>query len=191
MKCRYSSNTRGITVSIVFEVSRDPQLLQQYYGLRERCFREELGLPEFDGSEEEQDRRGQILIGHSNGQCVAGVRINSQVPQLGPIRELGILPGNCCTWERLVLEPSARSVQLFHDVCASLVSKSRASGYGHALVLSSLRNARFYRKCHSALGVAFQIHRPVPNHAQGAFAGLEHFLSVANLQSEIPVGLAA
>ncbi len=54
-------------------------------------------------------------------------------------------------------------------------------GYHYALVLSFLRNARFYRQCHSALGVGFQIHRQVPDCAQGAFEGLEHYLSVSHL----------
>ena len=47
---------------IEFKLTQDPHLLGQYYALREQCFREELGLPDFDGSEEECDRKGQILL---------------------------------------------------------------------------------------------------------------------------------
>jgi len=57
---------------IEFEVSRDPRLLEQYYALREQCFKQDLGLEEFDGSEEDKDRRGQILIAHIDGQVVGG-----------------------------------------------------------------------------------------------------------------------
>ena len=43
---------------IKYEVTRDPRLLEQYYDLREECFRKELSIPDFDGAEEEQDRQG-------------------------------------------------------------------------------------------------------------------------------------
>ena len=37
-------------MAVTFEASRDPQLINQYYDLRERCYREALKLEEFDGS---------------------------------------------------------------------------------------------------------------------------------------------
>ena len=62
-------------MSITFELCQDPQLLQQYYQLRQDCFRRELGLPDFDGSEDESDRKGQILIARIGDRCVGGARI--------------------------------------------------------------------------------------------------------------------
>ena len=88
----------------------------------------------------------------------------------------------CCMWERFVFDPAVRSLQLIRDFCVQLIDVSRRMGYQHALVLSSLRNARFYRQCHTAVGVPFQIERHVPHSAQDSFAGLEHYLSVAHLQ---------
>ncbi len=49
------------------------------------------------------------------------------------------------------------------------------------MVLSSLKAARLYRRSYAQLGVEFQIHRNVPHSAMGAFAGLEHYLSIAYL----------
>ena len=80
---------------------------------------------------------------------------------------------------------------MIRNFCAYLIHYSRETGYHHAMVLSSLRNARFYRQCHSAVGVPFKIHRHVPHSAQGAFAGLEHYLSVAHLWEAQPVRVAA
>ena len=94
-------------------------------------------------------------------------------------------------WERFAFDPAVRKVQLIRDFCAGLIAASRAAGYRHALVLSSLRNARFYRQCHSALGVEFRIHSHLPNAARESFAGLEHYLSVANLQPAQPLPMAA
>jgi len=39
--------------------------------------------------------------------------------------------------------------------------------------------------------VGFQIHRQVPDCAQGAFEGLEHYLSISHLTDPIPASIAA
>ena len=169
-------------MSIEFKLTRDPGLLQQYYTLREQCFRKELGLPNFDGSEEVHDRQGQILLAVQDGRCIAGVRISPTVLLQSQIQQLDLNPDSCCMWERFVFDPAARSLQLMRKFLDYLITVSRETGYHHAMVLSSLRNARFYRRCHTALGVGFQIHRHVPHSAKGAFAGLEHYLSVSHLR---------
>ena len=186
-------------MSIEFIVSQDPQLLEQYYQLRQACFRKELGIPDFDGSEDALDRRSHILLAIQDGRCIGGARISPNIPLEGQLQELDLAEDDCCMWERFVVDPAVRTIQLIRDFCAKLIEYSRYFGYQYALVLSSLRNARFYRQCHTALDVGFQIHRAVPDCAQGAFAGLEHYLSVSNLQDVsaaalrecVPVRLAA
>jgi N-acyl-L-homoserine lactone synthetase len=186
-------------LSTEFKLSRDPQLLQQYYQLRQQSFRQELGIPDFDGSEDEQDRESQILLAIQDGQVIGGVRISPNVPAQKQLQELDLKLNSCCMWERFVVDPAVRTIQFIREFIAHLIEFSRHSGFQQALVLSSLRNARFYRQCHSALGIGFKIHRNVPNFAQGAFAGLEHYLSVSNLQDgmtanmpvSIPLRLAA
>ena len=165
-----------------FKITRDSDVLNQYYQLREACYRSELGLPDFDGSEEEQDRRSQIMVALQNGRVVGGVRISSHVTLASQVDQLGLNKELCCMWERFAIDPVMRTLDTFREFSTSLVEASRKSGYRNAMVLSSLPNARFYRRCHSALGVKFQIHRHVPHCAQGAFSGLEHYLSVAHLE---------
>jgi hypothetical protein len=176
---------------IEFKLTQDPHLLEQYYALREQCFREELGLPDFDGSEEKEDRHGRILLAVQNGRCIGGARISPTVSLQSQIKQLELTQGACCMWERFVFDPAVRTVQMIRDFCGHLIQYSREIGYHHAMVLSSLRNARFYRQCHSALGVGFKIHRHVPHSAKGSFAGLEHYLSVAHLQEAQPLTVAA
>lgn len=168
-------------MTIEFKLSRDPLLLEQYYKLRERCFREELGITDFDGSEDEMDRQGQIFLAIENGRCIGGARISSQLSAQEHLGELSLPAKTCCMWERLFLDPTARSLQFARDFCMNLVQASCVLGYHHALVLSSLRNARFYRQCHSAMEVGFKIHKRLPEEAKGPFAGLEHYLSVSQL----------
>ena len=177
-------------MTIEFKLTRDPHLLQEYYALRERCFQDELGLANFDGSEDDQDRQGQILLAIQDGHCVAGARISPTVLLKSQINQLELKQDTCCMCERFVFDPVVRSVQLIREYVLHLIEASREAGYQHAMILSSLRNARFYRQCHTALGVGYQIHRHVPHCAQGTFAGLEHYLSVSYLQDAEPVRIA-
>ncbi|MCB1843426.1 MAG: hypothetical protein KDI09_10730 [Halioglobus sp.] len=177
-------------MSIEFQVGPRKAHRDAYYALRERCFRRELGLPEFDGSEEDQDREGEILVALRNGQCIGGARISNRLLMPSQVEMLELDAESCCMWERFVIDPRVRTVQLVRSFCARLIDASLDLGNEHAMVLSSLRNARFYRRCHSALGVGFKIHRPVPHCAQGSFAGLEHYLSVAYLGERQPLRLA-
>lgn len=180
---------------VTYELTRDPGLLDQYYRLREQCFRREIGIPGFDGSEDHVDRQGSILVAHRDGKCIGGSRIGPRPLNSSNYRvmdlDLDLQPQGCCTWERLALDPEERSLQFARDFCAHLIDASRILGYQHAVLVSSLRNARFYRKCHSALGVEFRIHRPAPEFAKGAFAGLEHYLSVSHVGQSKPLALAA
>jgi hypothetical protein len=177
-------------MSIEFRVSQDSRLLEQYYSLRERCYRAELGLPGFDGSEEEQDRQGQIILAVQNDHCIGGVRISPTILLQSHIQQLKLNLDTCCMWERFVFDPAVRSVQLIREFVDYLITASQETGYHHAMMLSSLRNARFYRQCHTALGVEFEIHRNVPHCADGKFAGLEHILSISSLQSRPAVSVS-
>lgn len=181
---------RGIALSIEFEVSRDRHLLDQYYALREQCFRLDLGLADFDGSEEELDRQGSVLLALENGRCVGGARISSHIPLPSQAELLEVDLNTCCMWERFAIDPAVRSVHMVCEFVAHLIEASRDGGFHTAMILSSLRNARLYRRCHTAVGVEYHILRPVPHCAEGAFAGMEHYLSVAHLQYSQPLQIA-
>ena len=178
-------------MSIVYEVSNDPVLLQQYYDLRERCFREELGIHDFDGSEDARDREGVILLAIQDGRCIGGARIAPGLPVHCEHEDFTIDPYTSCMWERFVVDPAVRTIELIREFLVHLIEVSNSLGYHLALILSSLRNARFYRQCHSALGVHFKILRRAPECAQGSFAGLEHYLSVSQLREDRVLRLAA
>jgi hypothetical protein len=186
----HDTRKRGNVLSLEFKVSHESNLLGQYYSLRERCFRQELGLPDFDGSEEQQDREGIILLALENGRCVGGARISPHITLVSLLELLDLDEATCCMWERFVIDPAVRTVFFVREFVSRLIDVSRDNGFQNAMVLSSLRNARFYRRCHTALGVAYQIHRPVPHLAQGAFAGLEHYLSVSHLEYRLPLRMA-
>jgi len=56
--------------------TKDKDLLNQYYSLRDRCFKEDSGWDEYDGSEVSADVKGRILIAtNSERRVVGGMRI--------------------------------------------------------------------------------------------------------------------
>jgi len=166
---------------ISFEVTRDPDLLSQYYRLREQCFRAELSAHGFDGSEESGDRLGHILVARLGDFLVGGMRIAPACPHSGLPAELAADSDAICIWERLVCHPQKRSIAVARDFLGHLIDHCRRLGYEYGVVLSSLDRARYYRMSHSALGVPFDILRPAPEFAAGAFASMEHYLSVSYL----------
>ena len=171
-----------MTISI--ELCSDPELLQDYFRLRERCYRQDLQLSDFSGDREVADQFGQILLAHDGRQCVGGARIVPASTMAWGLPRSEILLGKSCAWERAILDPGARSLALAREFCAKLVSESYKMGYKQALVLSSLRNARYYRRCHNALGVDFRIARALPVPQRGPFRDLEHYLSISSFRSE-------
>ena len=92
---------------------------------------------DFDGSEDERDRQGQILIARVGDRCVGGARIAPSTPIPNQLAELALTTEDCCMWERFVIDPVVRTVQLVRDFCAQLIDTSRRCGYDFALVLSS------------------------------------------------------
>lgn len=56
-------------------VTKNPELLQQYYDLRHYSYRQENGWKGYDGLESEFDKNGQILIALKNGKVIGGCRL--------------------------------------------------------------------------------------------------------------------
>ena len=174
-------------MAIEFKISRDPHLLQQYYQLREECFREELGIPDFDGSEEERDKNSLKFLAIENGKCIGGARISSELIFQSQIKRLEIEKSSCCMWERFAFHPSMRKLPLMREFCVRLNEVSWQAGFHNAVILSPLPNARLYRLGHSTMGVEFNIHRRVPHCAQSPFAGIDHYFSTVSLRDLNPI----
>jgi len=66
------------------QISKDPELLQQYYDLREYAYRNYSGYKNYSGSENEWDRNGKIFLAVLDGKVIAGARllVSSDVPYL-------------------------------------------------------------------------------------------------------------
>jgi len=180
-------------VSITFEFSKCGSMLEQYYWLREECFRKELGLEAFDGGEDIYDQHGKILIVRDGETCVGGVRITGcslfgqslmplehkglDISAMLPQLELPLAP--YCQWERLVLRPEYRGIDMLRGVCRALVRGCASLGYHYAFNVTGIKRARLYKRIHSNLGYDYEIYNQLKTPVENNFAHLEHLLSIA------------
>ncbi len=77
---RYARPKR-LSQSVVYEFTREPGLLFQYYQVRERMYSKIWGLSNFSGGEDEIDRRSHILIARKGNLCVGGARMVVRTPR--------------------------------------------------------------------------------------------------------------
>lgn len=176
-------------MQVNYEITSDSNLLKEYYAVREKCYRQELALLSFDGSEEASDLQGHIFVVRKDTHCLGGTRILGKPYSVLASqsfsevrRQLSLEPGKSCVWERLAVLKDYRMKFSQFDFCRHLVNASRALGYDYAFMVSSIRNARLYRQCHSVLGIPFKICPEVECAPDQAFENLEHVLSVADLR---------
>lgn len=180
-------------MSITFEFSKQDGLLEQYYWLREECFRKELGLNAFNGAEDVYDQTGNILIIRDGDTCVGGVRITGcslfsqsltplenkglNITQVLPQLDLPLAP--YCQHERLVLRPEYRQTDVFRAVCKAIMRGCASLGYHYAFNVTGLKRARLYKRVHSNLGYDYKIYDHINMPVDQGFGHLEHLLSIA------------
>jgi hypothetical protein len=115
-----------LSMTIIFEVTTDQLLLQQYYRLREVAFREEIGISDFDGSEEPADRKGDIFVAHQGGRCIGGIRISPRRLQAAFFTRRGSLsPGRC---DGFLITGASPRIILRPRPCRLLVAKDQPGG---------------------------------------------------------------
>jgi len=180
------------------EITRDPDLLGQYYRIREASFRRDLGLPDFDGSEDERDRSSHILVARYGGRCIGGTRISGRHPGQTlplPMEEQGLdlhasfpqlrLWENAyCQWSRYVVDPEFRTTAVLRQFSNAGIDASRALGYVCNFVVAGMARARLYKRLYSILGYRCEILPGIRIPPEPGFQGLPHLLSVAFLDPD-------
>lgn len=189
---------------VVFEITNDPDLLEQYYKLREESYREVLLLPEFSGVEEELDRNSDILIARIGDRCLGGIRIcGSDNMDLLPLEQsgddltsqmphLGLDNVGYCQWMRLTLRPDTKipKIQLQKQFCLALTKFSASLGYRYGFCISSKVHHRFYKRLFRQYGYDYWNCENITVAKEGEFDDLEHLLCVTDMHSvpqETPV----
>lgn len=193
----FRKNHQGhIMFNIHFELTKNPDHLSSYYKIRETCFRKDLLLSNFNGSEDKYDKEGHILIARVGNHCIGGARINGNSPKTStrlPIEndnfivkdlfpDLALEDHSYCQWTRLALLPEYRTMDAVKALCLSLTRVSTDLGFKYAFNVTGSARARLYRRLAASGGMRYKICNHIKIPAEPGFNDLEHLLSIAILQ---------
>jgi hypothetical protein len=184
---------------VTIELTKDPELLHQYYELRERSFQDKLGIAQFDGTEEELDKSSDILVARIGDRCIGGVRIcgvddSDKLPledKAGYLEQklptLDMQDAGLCQWMRFTLCPEMdipiAYIQDQFMYAAAQISK--ALGYKYGFCVSSRIHHRYYKRALSRFGYDYWDCGDVTVDKKGEFDDLEHLLYMTDLHSGI------
>lgn len=180
-----------------YAISQRKNWLEQYYQIRQTCFRQELGVRTFDGSEDDFDRNGYLLIAHDQERCVGGIRLSvstPETPQLLPLEMNGFMlqelfpeiarnRESYSQWTRLALLPEYRTPEILQKMALMLIWQAKRLGCSYSFNVAGMNRARLYQRLHRVQGFHYEILRDLKIPAEGSFRGLEHLLSVGYLKS--------
>ena len=172
--------------------------LEQYYQIRQDCFRQELGIRTFDGSEDNFDRNGYLLVALDQGRCIGGVRLSvsrPDAPVLLPLEINGFMlqelfpeivrnGESYSQWTRLALLPEYRTPQILHQIALMLIWHAKSLDCSYSFNVAGMNRARLYQRLHRIQGFHYEILRDLKIPEEGSFMGLEHLLSVGYLKQQ-------
>ncbi len=163
---RYSRKTLFQKNDIVFEFTRDPALLHQYYKLRDL---ENLSVYGVKGSSEETeyDRNGHIMVARIGNFCIGGARINVKTPrkprllplEIGDFRIEEYFPhlhykqlsyGQACMFALL---PEFAGGDVSREMIKRICSKAAALNFSMLFGTCPILNARLYKQGCISIGL--------------------------------------
>ena len=114
---------KRVSDNIIIEATNNGFYKEQYYQLREMCYRRDLGIDHFDGSEDDYDRDSIIVIAREGRKVIAGGRLTISLPSrpmVLPLEEKGFIMSELfpelklaskvyCETTRFAIHPDFRS----------------------------------------------------------------------------------
>lgn len=182
-------------MQVTFEITKDVNLLKQYFILRERTFKRVLGLSQFDGSQEAYDAQSNIFIARIGNHVIGGVRIlgsdtssslpleKDSVSLSKQLPELNLDAHLYCQWMRFTLtqETDVPHKELHRDFFLALAVATHDLGYRYGFCVSSKVHQRLYKQTFAKIGYVHQTCRDVMVESEQEFDDLEHMLCVTHL----------
>lgn len=172
-------NEINIYDTITYEFTKDSRLLNQYYELRERCYRERLGVKYFSGKEEEYDQIGHVLIAHQDGIVIGGARLVISLPNQRiklPLEEANFRLATLfpqfdldqmgyCEITRMAVMDTYRKGKINHQLTCLLICRAIEDGCLYHFSVAPLAQARNSRKIFHNMGGLHEIqdHIKVPS----------------------------
>lgn len=163
---RYSRQPK-LREDLVFEFTRDPALLHQYYRIYEKECRVITHIPGFREAEKEYNRKGHIVVARIGNLCIGGARLSVRTPrQTKPLPmemngfnlhkhfpQLEQKQMRYGELSRLVLLPEFRDGDIARRMFVHLYRKAAALGLDIGFAAAPLLNIRAYRLSFMALGL--------------------------------------
>ena len=179
-----------------FTSSQRKNWLEQYYQIRQECFRRDLGIKSFDGAEDKFDRSGYLLIALDRQQCIGGVRLSISTPEsplLLPLEINGFMlqerfpdiarnKESYSQWTRLALKLEYRASEVLHRMALVMIQQTKRLQCSYSFNVAGMNRARLYQRLHRLQGFNYEILKGVNIPAEGNLVGLEHLLSVGYLK---------
>lgn len=185
-------------MQLQFTLAPTDRQKNDYFRIRETCFRDDLQLAGFDGREDAWDRCSHLLVALDGNRCIGGVRISgsvavkdegqptipleahgAQVPQLLP--ELATGGGPYCQPTRLAIVRDYRQPRVLNAFTTAIATQSAALGFSHCIAVAGMARSRFYRRIFHACGYGYRIYDNLAVPAEPGFTDLPHILSVGFL----------
>lgn len=163
LKARFG---RKIPPPLVFEFTRDPGLLHQYYRIRAQEYIAVHGLSGFPDAESENDRSGHILIARTGNFCVGGARVNTATPRNGRLLPLetddfrlkryfsylDYKQISYCQVSGLALLSEFHGSAVTREIISRILDKAASLSMNMLFAACPIFNARLYKQACTLLG---------------------------------------
>ncbi len=180
---------------IVYEFTRDPGLLHQYFHLREDMFISVWGLKKFCGQHEIFDDISDILIARRGRQCIAGGRLTISTPEarkMLPLEKVDFMLADLfpeldlheCTYgefSRLAILPEFRGGAVFPEIARRFIKRAIDQGVEYAFNIAPQPLARSYRQAVQLFGLSWSVRHDIPVPDREEYEGIKMVMSVMDL----------
>lgn len=176
--------------------THEPSLKNQYYEIREKCYRAVEGGPSnFSGAEDCYDPISDTLIILNKEKVIGGARIIGSFKEHHiklPIEEENfylreifteyhLKKNNYCEFSRLAILPEFRSLELLKLILKTLSQKSISRNYKYLFSMAPLVQVRCYRRAFKSLNFPYPyiIHNniDIPNKSELEVGNLKMYLA--------------
>lgn len=162
--------------AFLYTYKTDQALLDQYYQLRESCYKKDWGLTVFSGAEDKHDRSGHILVVRSGDMVIGGGRVyfrqgsasNDRLPmETDQFRLHEVFPEMNSDRKvigeigRVAVLPAYRGGKL-SKIGLYLLAKAQQHACQYLTMVAPVQQAVRYKKLADSYGIDFQIVDNVP-----------------------------
>jgi hypothetical protein len=144
-----TNNTQGDEMEVF--LTKDSDILSQYYELRQTAYRDENGWADYDGSENKFDLTGKIVVAVENGKVIGGARATfSDQCQFLPNE----IPGTQYDYRKFIRTYDSRENLILSEISALAVEKSHRDSNVTAAMVDILFKESIVHGCNYVVGVA-------------------------------------